>query len=84
MYNRDSHGIPIKEQYDDEEYENFDKNSYFDSSLDDHDRYLGEPDIKNSSLASWYQPGDELRTEKKKKIKKSKKRAEPTELSTQV
>ena len=46
----------IKEQF--EEYENFDRNSYFASSLDDHDKqYIEEVSMKDkmaSSLAGWH------------------------------
>ena len=57
----------IKEQF--EEYANFDKTSYFASSLDDHDRYIEIDSAKeknNSSLAGWYQPGEEYKSAKKR------------------
>ena len=53
----------IKEQY--EEYENFDKNSYFASSLDDHDKqYMENFSVKDkmaSTLARWHQPSSEVK-----------------------
>ena len=45
-----------------EEYDNFDKNSYFASSFDDHDRMIefdSQKEKMQSSLGGWYQPGAE-------------------------
>ena len=57
----------IKEQL--EEYDNFDKNSYFASSLDDHDKiYIDSMKEKmQSSLGEWYQPGQDENDKPKKK-----------------
>jgi len=45
--------LVIEEQF--EEYDNFDRNSYFASSLDDHDKKYDEQKEKMaSSLGGWY------------------------------
>ena len=76
----------IKEQL--EEYDNFDKNSYFASSLDDHDKHYEMDSAKEkmqSSLGEWYQQpaaGDndvsqkKLKKQQKKKQKINKKESE--------
>ena len=58
-----------------DEYDNFDNNSFFASSLDDHDRQNDNQSLKekmNSSLGGWYQRGDD--TDIPKKGKKNKKK----------
>ena len=64
----------IKEQF--EEYENFDKRSYFASSLDDHDKqYMEDESIreKTNGFGGWHYPGED-NTEKNKKRKKKQRR----------
>ena len=69
----------IKEQL--EEYDNFDKNSYFASSLDDHDKiYIDSMKEKmQSSLGEWYQPGQDENVSPKKKKQKKRQRIKPSE-----
>ena len=64
----------IREQL--EEYDNFDKNSYFASSLDDHDKQYDVDSMKEkmqSSLGEWYQPGGDHEVSNKIKKKQKKK-----------
>lgn len=68
------------------EYDNFDRNTYFASSFDDHDRFQdindSQKDKMNSSLGGWYIVGDidssrsPAKTKPKKKLGAAKKEDE--------
>ena len=67
-----------------DEYENFDSNSFFPSSLDDHDRQYEDDSVKekmHSSLGGWYHTGGESEINAKKHKANAKKKESEARLA---